>query len=191
VTASTVKMTARQFHQLGVDPEGVRLELVDGEISVSPSPTFYHSHAVLELAVMLKVHIVAENFGILLADVDTVLSDHDVRRPDILFVRRARQYLITPQGVMGPPDLCVEVVSPTSSVIDRTDKFVQYARAGVEFYWIVDTADQKFEAYRVGKKPGAEWAEYVLGVEGRGSRQVSAEPFPALTLDLGRLWWPA
>ena len=35
---STTKMTARQYLMLGEDPPGVRLELVDGEVAVSPSP---------------------------------------------------------------------------------------------------------------------------------------------------------
>ena len=33
MTVSTIKMTAVQFLQLGEDPPGVRLELVDGEIA--------------------------------------------------------------------------------------------------------------------------------------------------------------
>jgi hypothetical protein len=34
---STIKMTARQFSELGEDPVGVRLELVDGKVAVTPS----------------------------------------------------------------------------------------------------------------------------------------------------------
>jgi hypothetical protein len=41
--ASTIKMTARQFLELGEDPPGVRLELVNGEIAVSPSSIRDHS----------------------------------------------------------------------------------------------------------------------------------------------------
>jgi Uma2 family endonuclease len=40
---STCKMTAEQFLQLGQDPPGVRLELVDGEVAVSPGPIPEHS----------------------------------------------------------------------------------------------------------------------------------------------------
>ena len=39
MAVGTIKMTARQFLELGEDPPGVRLELVDGEIAVTPSPT--------------------------------------------------------------------------------------------------------------------------------------------------------
>jgi hypothetical protein len=46
---STIKMTARQFLELGEDPPGVRLELVDGEIAVSPSPVPRHSFTVVAL----------------------------------------------------------------------------------------------------------------------------------------------
>lgn len=61
MTIST-KMTARQFLHLGDDPPGVRLELVDGEVAVSPSPNFAHAYADRELSFIIQKHI---NRGIL------------------------------------------------------------------------------------------------------------------------------
>src|SRR5690606_25621918 len=54
---STAKMTAAQFFELGEDPPGVRLELVDGEIEVSPSPVPRHSYTEKALARLLGNHI--------------------------------------------------------------------------------------------------------------------------------------
>jgi hypothetical protein len=50
MSVSTIKMTARQFLELGEDPPGVRLELVDGEVAVSPSPVPRHSFTLLRLS---------------------------------------------------------------------------------------------------------------------------------------------
>src|SRR4051794_6052198 len=101
---STIKMTARQFLELGEDPPGVRLELVDGEIAVSPSPIPDHSYVVLTLARMLGNHIEKGELGQLFTDVDTIFGEHDVRRPDLLFLRKERLHLSGDKAMEGPPD---------------------------------------------------------------------------------------
>lgn len=50
-------MTARQFLQLGEDPDGIRLELVDGEVSLSPSPQPDHSYTDRALTIILGQYI--------------------------------------------------------------------------------------------------------------------------------------
>jgi Uma2 family endonuclease len=117
---STTKMSARQFLQLGDDPPGLRLELVDGDIAVSPSPLPGHSHVEKRLSLILLNHIVAHDIGNLLGDTDTIFGVHDVRRPDLIYFTKERQHLILEdQAIDGPPDLCVEIVSPSSGTIDR------------------------------------------------------------------------
>src|SRR4051812_22908781 len=86
---STIKMTARQFLELGEDPPGVRLELVDGEIAVSPSPIPDHSYTVGTLYTILRAFIDRHRLGIVLMDVDTVFGEHEVRRPDIFYFTTA------------------------------------------------------------------------------------------------------
>jgi Uma2 family endonuclease len=180
--ASTIKMTAKQFLQLGEDPPGVRLELVDGEVAVSPSPTPEHSYTVLTLASLLKNHAEEHEVGEVLSDVDTLFGEHDVRRPDIFFFKKNRRHLIGEQAIEGPPDLCVEVVSPTSGRTDRKDKFNLYAAAKVKYYWIVDPKQRTIEAYMLkGRK-------YVGRVRGSGSDVVKLPPFRKLELPLGKLW---
>ena len=66
MTVSTIKMTAEQFLQLGEDPPGVRLELVDGEIAVSPSPIPKHSITDKRLSHILMSHILENDLGELL-----------------------------------------------------------------------------------------------------------------------------
>src|SRR4051812_7380377 len=100
---STIKMTARQFLELGEDPPGVRLELVNGEVAVSPSPIPAHAYAVARLLSMLVVHVEKGKLGQVFADVDTIFGEHDVRRPDILFFSKNRLHLIGEKAMEGPP----------------------------------------------------------------------------------------
>jgi Uma2 family endonuclease len=180
----TIKMTARQFLQLGKDPPGVRLELVDGEIIVSPSPIPRHSFAIVALGRIVSTHVEDNDLGELLMDVDTIFGEHDVRRPDLLYFKKSRRHLISDEAIEGPPDLAVEVLSPGSERTDRRDKFKQYAAGGVKNYWIVDPEQRTVEAYVLRK------GQYAGRVRGSGSDVVRLPPFPKLEIPLSKLWRP-
>jgi len=184
MTVSTIKMTARQFLELGEDPPGVRLELVNGEIAVSPSPIPDHSFVVFTLASILRQHIEQHDLGQLFGDVDTIFGEHDVRRPDILYFAKGRLHLIGDKAMEGPPDLAVEVLSPSSVTTDRKDKFKLYASGKVKYYWIVDPKQRTIEAYRLSG------GKYVGSVRGSGSDVVHLPPFADLKIPLGKLWRP-
>jgi Uma2 family endonuclease len=181
---STIKMTARQFLELGEDPPGVRLELVDGEIAVSPSPVPRHSFAIVALGRILSTYAEESDLGEVLMDVDTIFGEHDVRRPDLFFFTKARRHFIGERAIEGPPDLAVEVLSPGSERTDRRDKFKQYAAGKIKHYWIVDPAQRTIEAYtlRGGK--------YLGRVRGSGSDVVKLPPFAKLEIPLAKLWRP-
>jgi len=181
---STIKMTARQFLELGEDPPGVRLELVNGEIAVSPSPIPRHSYAVVALGTLLKTHVDAHDLGEVLMDVDTIFGEHDVRRPDLFYFTKARRHFIGEKAVEGPPDLAVEVLSLGNERTDRRDKFKLYSAGKVKHYWIVDPEQRTIESYvlRGGK--------YVGRVRGSGSDMVKLPPFQKLPIPLAKLWRP-
>lgn len=182
MTVSTIKMTARQFLELGEDPPGVRLELVDGEIAVSPSPVPEHSHVVVSLIAILKHYIDSHELGELLADVDTIFGENDVRRPDLLYFTQARRHLIKKKAIEGAPDLCVEVLSPSSVHTDRKDKFEQYAVGGVAHYWIISPEHRSLEAYSLSG------GQYVEIVRGQGADVMRLPPFEDITISLAKLW---
>jgi Uma2 family endonuclease len=180
MTVSTIKMTARQFLEMGEDPPG--LVLVDGEVAESPSPIPDHSHVDTQLRYILTGHVTAHDLGLVFGDVDTVFGEYDVRRPDIIYFQKSRRHLIGPKAMEGAPDLCVEIISPSSGKVDRKDKFIQYAAGKVRNYWIVDPAKKTLEAHRL------RGGKYALAVRGQGNEKVSARPFPDLEIALGELW---
>lgn len=181
---STTKMTARQFIELGEDPAGVRLELVNGEVAVSPSPNPDHSYVDTMLRLILGNHILKHDLGQLFGDVDTIFGENDVRRPDLLFFQKSRLHLIGDNAMEGPPDLCVEIISPSSTVIDRVDKVQQYAEGGVANYWIVDPAKRTMEGFQLRS------GQYILVVQGKDSDVLRLTPFSDLDIPLAKLWRP-
>jgi Uma2 family endonuclease len=181
---STTKMTAKQFLELGEDPIGIRLELVDGEVAVSPSHNPCHSYADQMLTSILGNHIFPKKLGRLYGDVGTLFGEYNVRRSDLIYFAKDRLHLIGKQAMEGPPDLCVEILSPSSLQIDRQDKFKQYAKGKVANYWIINPMDRTMEGYRlVGKA-------YRASGKGKDDDVVSLPPFVGLKIRLGDLWQP-
>jgi len=181
---STTKMTARQFLELGEDPPGVRLELVNGEIALSPSPIPAHGYTVIQLIRILAQYVKAMKLGRIYPDIDTIFGKYDVRRPDIMYFSNARLKLIGKKAMEGSPDLCIEVLSPSSIHIDRTDKFEQYQKAGVRFYWIVDPVARTIEAFELRRR------KYELVGSGHDNDVVRLAPFPKLRISLQEIWQP-
>lgn len=117
-----------------------RYEIIGGELIVSPSPNRPHQKASYRLTQLIGDHVDAHQLGeVYTAPVDVRLSPHSVVQPDLLFIRNDRLHIYGPTGpVEGAPDLVVEIVAPSSQVMDRVRKAALYADSGVSEYWIVD-----------------------------------------------------
>ena len=120
-----------------------RYELHDGELILVGSPNTDHQIASLELATQMNIFVKENNLGrVFSAPYDVLFSDTDVVQPDILFVSKEREYVITPANIQGAPDLIVEILSPSSSRRDWRYKRELYASHGVREYWIVDPTNR-------------------------------------------------
>ena len=118
--------------------DGKRHEIIDGELLTTPSPTTKHQALSMNLSVALFEYTRANQLGrVFSAPCDVVLSDMDVVQPDILFISKKRDSIITERNIQGAPDLVVEITSPTTEKTDRTLKKNLYAKYSVREYWIV------------------------------------------------------
>jgi Uma2 family endonuclease len=119
--------------------DGKRYQVIEGELIVSPAPRTSHQRIVLRLAMLLEPYVDMHSLGaIYIAPTDVVLAPSTVVQPDIAFVRSDHLDAITDLNIQGPPDLCIEVLSPGTEATDRERKRALYARYGVPEYWIVD-----------------------------------------------------
>ncbi|MBI3989410.1 MAG: Uma2 family endonuclease [candidate division NC10 bacterium] len=142
------------------------VELSEGKLIMPPHPTRRHQVAVLELAVRLRQFVRERDLGeVWIAPLPVRLWPGKIREPDILFVAKEHADRIGEEAV-GVPDLVVEVVSPSTERIDRVEKFVEYAQAGISEYWLVDLEEGTIEVYAL--KEGA----YIL--RGRYTRGQAA-----------------
>ena len=123
-----------------------RYEIINGELLVSPAPSLAHQIVSGRLFRIISAHLDREPLGeVLYAPVDVRLGVNDIVEPDLLFLRRERFETQKSRGAIdGPPDLVVEIISPSSASIDTIRKAALYARAGVPEYWLADPESKTF-----------------------------------------------
>lgn len=179
--AARVVLTYRDYEVLPAD--GRRYELHDGELSVTPAPGTDHQRAVGRLFRLLAEHVEQRALGeVFVSPTDCILTDTTVVQPDLLYVDAERAASISRRGIEGPPALVGEVLSPTTTGVDRGVKLQLYARHGVPFYWIVDLDRQRLEAYDLSA--GALRLRSVLEAGTSGW----LPPFPELTISVPNVW---
>ena len=81
--------------------------------------------------------------------IDVFLDEINAVQPDLVFIASANQEKITVDGIIGIPDLVIEIISPTSVIRDRVDKKNLYERLNIQEYWIIDPQCQDIEIYTI------------------------------------------
>ncbi len=176
-----VILTYKDYEVLPAD--GRRYEIHDGELSVTPAPSPRHQRILGNLNEIVRQHVKVRSLGeVFLSPIDCILSDISVVQPDLVYLDTGRGSLVSNRGIEGPPTLVVEILSPSTTEIDRSTKRQLYARHGVPYYWIVDPEARVVEAYVLSE--GA----YQLSARVAGSEPVSLPPFPALAFVPASLW---
>lgn len=140
------------FDAFRVLPEDTRAELIEGVFTVTPAPTWRHQRLQVRIAGALESHVRAHGLGIVLgAPFDVILREQDpaiVVQPDVFFVARANAARMQESGLFGPPDLVVEVLSPSNARHDSIKKRQLYAAHGVREYWMVMAELDQIEVLR-------------------------------------------
>ena len=147
-TQPAVKLT---YEDYCATPADKRYELLDGELIMVPAPNLKHQRVQLELAAQLHQFIKDRALGeLFIPACDVLLSDNDVVQPDLLFVSREREHLLSGgQNVHGAPDLVVEILSPGTAHQDRGEKRALYGKHGVTEYWLVDPVTETVRIHRL------------------------------------------
>ena len=153
----------------GMPDDGRRYELMDGTLVVSPAPGFRHQRivyllfGVLEAACPRGLSVVGAPFAV-------HFGDSVELQPDLLVGRRSD---FTATDLPVSPRLVVEVLSPSTALIDLNAKRAMYARMGVPWYWVVDPNDLRFTVFELIDGVYRESAQIAAD-----SEFVVAEPFP-------------
>lgn len=128
--------------------DGKRYEIIEGGLNVSPAPEPKHQEAIGNIFTALRNFVRSRSLGrIYVSPIDVVLSMTDIVQPDIVFISAERLSIVKKKNIVAAPDLVVEVLSPSTAIMDRTQKKSLYEKYSVREYWIVDVENEAVEVY--------------------------------------------
>ncbi len=136
--------------------EDAHAEWVDGETTIFMSPKERHQALINLLGTLLTIFV--EHFGLGLirsAPYEMrVNPTGSVREPDLLFISGPHRDRISEEGLAGPADLVIEIMSGESLRRDRADKFYEYQDGGIPEYWLFDPRPrrQRVDLYRLDEQ---------------------------------------
>lgn len=113
-----------------------KVELIDGEVFMAPSPTFQHQYISANLLTALRLWARTTNAHAVSAPLDIRFGPGRIAQPDLMVFLGPVDFHQLP--VERIPELCIEILSPTNRSYDTLTKRFVYGAAGVTEYWIID-----------------------------------------------------
>ena len=142
--ATSDTMTLEEF--LENDVEGY--EYVRGELVPMPPTSMEHGEICSNVILHLSLHVFAHQLGRLYTAGTTFRVGDRVVKPDVAFVSTDRLPENRDKGSPIPPELAVEVVSPSDKQYDVTEKAFAYLKAGTRLVWVIEPVAKTVMVYR-------------------------------------------
>lgn len=177
--AKSRPMSVQEWLELDEDESG---ELVDGHWVEEEVPDAVHELGVSWLIRAIGAWLGSTGF-VFGSELKVLVGETTGRKPDLVVLLPG-----TPapprHGLVEPPDILIEVVSPSprDERRDRVQKMSEYAKFGVRYYWLVDPAFATFEIFERTA------AGYTQVVAVTGGRIESVPGCTGLVIDVDALW---
>ena len=166
-------------------PEDEPGELVDGQLVEEEVPDYVHEFLVILLAQALGGWVLPRGGVMGGSEAKLTLGPKRGRKPDLTVYLPGSRRPPRRGAIRVPPDIAVEVVSPTprDGRRDRVEKMAEYAAFGIRYYWIVDPELRSLEIAELGDD-----GRYTHAV---GATEGTVDNIPGcagLTVDLDAIW---
>lgn len=114
------------------------IELSEGRLIIPDMPNEEHQKISLRLSFALYSYVLKNKIGyVRYSPLPVILWKDKIREPDIVFMSNEHKDRIF-EKYWGIPDLVMEILSESTAKEDRTEKFYEYAKAGILEYWIIN-----------------------------------------------------
>jgi Uma2 family endonuclease len=174
-------LSLEEWLSLDEDEDG---ELIDGRLVEEEVPDFTHELTVSWLIRVVGLWLGGRGF-VVGSELKILTSSTRGRKPDLAVILPGSKAPPRTGPLRDPPDILVEVVTPTprDERRDRVEKMSEYARFGVPYYWLVDPTLGAFEIFE--RTPAGNYQKLVGVTSGR------IDPVPGcagLVVDVDALW---
>jgi len=150
-----VRFTRADYDQL---PEGMRVELIDGELLKMAEPTFRHQE-IARSVFLTFVEQVGEK-RVLFGPITFAIDEFNALVPDVLVMREAEIPGRDAKDIARAL-VVAEVLSPSTASRDRNVKVAKYLAQGVEEVWLLDPRKEVVEVHTAAGPREASGAETI------------------------------
>jgi Uma2 family endonuclease len=140
-------------------PDEERWEIIDGiPYDMSAAPNSTHQRILMSLSSKIYNHIENRKCEVFPAPFDVRLSDDNLEAEDFIdnVVQPDISVICDPgkideKGCLGAPDICIEILSPSTAYKDQTEKLKLYEKFHVKEYWIINPGLSQITVYVLEK----------------------------------------
>jgi Uma2 family endonuclease len=161
-----------------------RVEIIMGKIFPMSAPTTLHQHIIGELFFNIYSFFKYTSCNVILSPIDVRLpvgkqgnTFKTVVQPDLCVI--CDKSKIVTQGIIGAPDLVIEILSPSNRQIEIHEKFEAYQASLVREYWIIHPREQWMLQYVLSENN-----LFVLHKKHENLSQLASVIFPGLSVDV-------
>lgn len=147
VDYTPTRMTAAEY--LALPETNLPRQFIGGKVIEMVAPELDHQDVVGNTFFVFKQAAKTLGGKAYVAPTDVYFDEENITQPDVMWI--APNGLCVPEGkkrLRGAPDLIAEVLSPSTSRLDRGKKFKLYEKYGVREYWLVDPRDRLIEVWQ-------------------------------------------
>ncbi len=123
-------------------------EYVKGELVPMSTPTMVHGEISSNIVILLGNHVHQHQLGRVYTAETTFQIGESGRKPDVAYVSQERLPENRHQASPIPPDLAIEVISPSDRVYDVQEKALEYLDAGTKMVWVIEPIAKTVTVYR-------------------------------------------
>ena len=147
--------------------ENTKAEFINGQVVVHSPARLAHTLMTINITLLLVAHCRTHALGVVTSEKSLIHCRRNDYEPDVCFFSQAKcEGWKDDKLIFPPPDLVVEVLSPSTARNDRTVKRQDYARHEAAEYWIVDADARTVEQH---SQPGKADYETVVLLDGNGA----------------------
>ena len=130
------------------------VELIKGQLyKMTPAPSSGHQEISTNLVVIFGNHFSENSCKLYHAPFDVILPVANEKRkasttvvqPDLCVICDLEK--IDKAGCFGPPDLIIEILSPSTQKKDLTQKYAIYEETGVKEFWVIYPSAKMLHLY--------------------------------------------
>ncbi len=145
----------KYVHYLNEIAEQHKSEYINDEIVIHSPAKKKHVDVSLNLVSIIRDYVVKFDLGFVGQEkiLTKMRNSKNSYEPDICYFRKEKSDNFNDNtDIFPPPDWAIEIISKCSEDRDRKTKYLDYAKNGVEEYWLINTQEEKIEQYYLNDK---------------------------------------